>query len=89
MNDSPDSSDKLKQTHQEPKRTHQELVEGIAGGRTLVETMVRGENAGTARAAGVRTKWQGDGTEGSPVYTSRRFSLACNNKDHLRTQAKS
>jgi len=50
------------------KRTHQEPAEGIAGGRTLVETMARTENTGTTRAAGVRMKWQGDGTGGSPVY---------------------
>jgi len=65
MNDSPDE---LKRTHQGPKRTHQEPAEGIAGGRTLVETMARGKNTGTMRAAGVRTKWQGDGTGGSPGY---------------------
>ena len=52
----------------EPKWTHQEPVEGIAGGRTLAEAMVRGENSGTTRAPGVRMKWQGDGTGGSPVY---------------------
>jgi len=56
-----DRLDGLKQTHQEP-------AEGIAGGRTLVETMARTENTGTTRAAGVRMKWQGDGTGGSPVY---------------------
>jgi len=59
MNDSPDSSDILKQTHQEPKRTHQELVEGIAGGRTLVETMARGDNTGTTKAPGVRKDNEG------------------------------
>jgi len=56
MNDSPDSPDELKRTYEEPKRTRQEPAEGIAGGRTPVETMARGENAETARAAGVRTK---------------------------------
>ena len=61
INDSPDSPE-------EPKRTHQEPVKGIAGGRTLLETMIRGENTGTMRAAGVRTKWQGNGIEGNPVY---------------------
>jgi len=61
MNDSLDSPDEL-------KRTHQELMEGIAGVRTLVKTIARKENTGTMRAAGVRTKWQGDGTEGSPEY---------------------
>ena len=50
MNDSPDSPDELKQTHQEPKPTYQIPAEGIAGGRTPVETIARGENAGTARA---------------------------------------
>jgi len=68
MNDSSDSPVELKRTYQEPKWTHQEPVEGIAGGRTLVETMARGENTGTTTATGVRMKWQGDGTEGSPVY---------------------
>ena len=56
MNDSPDSPDELKWTHQEPKRIRQELAEGVAGGRTPVETMARGKNAGTARAPAVRMK---------------------------------
>ena len=68
MNDSLDSPDELKRTHQEPKRTRQEPAEGIAGERTLVKTMAREENTGTTKATGVRTKWQGDGTGGSPVY---------------------
>ena len=47
MNDSPD----------EPKRTHQEPAEVIAGEITLVETMARGQNTGAMRATGVRMKW--------------------------------
>jgi len=62
------SPDELKWTHQRQKRTHQEPAEGIAGGKTLVETMARGENTGTTRVAGVRTKWQSDGTVDSPGY---------------------
>jgi len=72
MNNSLDSPDELKQTYQESKQTHQEPAEGIAGGRTLGETMVRGKNTGTTRATGVRMKWQSDGTGGSPV--SIKFS---------------
>ena len=68
MNDILDSPDKLKRTHQEPKQTHQEPAKGIAGRRTLVETMARGENTGTTRAAGVKMKWQGDETGSSPEY---------------------
>jgi len=52
----------------EPKQTRQEPAEGIAKRRTLMETMARGENTGTTRAAGVRMKWQGDGTGSSLVY---------------------
>ena len=67
MTGAPGSSAR-KDSPDEPKRTHQEPEEGIAGGRTLAETMVRRESTGTTRAAGARTKWQGDGTGGSPVY---------------------
>jgi len=55
------SEDELKQTHEEP-------AEGIAGGRTLVEAMIKEESAGIARATGGKVKWQGDGTENSLVY---------------------
>ena len=68
MNDSPGSPDELKWTQQEPKRSRQEPAESRAEGKTLVETMARGENTGTGRAARVRMKWQDDGTGGSPVY---------------------
>ena len=68
MNDSLDSPDELKQTYQELKQTCQEPAEGITEGRTLAETMARGKNVRTARAAGVMMKWQGDETGGSPVY---------------------
>ena len=61
MNDGPDSPE-------EPKRTHQEPAEGIAEGRTPVETMVKEKNTESIRAAEVRMKWQGDETGSSPVY---------------------
>jgi len=51
-----DSPDELKRTHQKPKRTHQEPAEGIAGGRTPAEAMVRGERTGIARATGGKAK---------------------------------
>jgi len=44
------------------------LMEATAGERRPAETMARGQNTGTTRAARVRTNWQGDGTRGSSVY---------------------
>jgi len=44
------------------------LAEVIAGEKTLVEAIVKGESAGVIKATRGKTKWQGDGTGNSPVY---------------------
>jgi len=45
-----------KDSPDEPKRTHQEPAEVIAGERTLAEAMVKGKSAGVTRATGGKLK---------------------------------
>jgi len=64
-----------KDSPDEPKRTHQKPVEGIARGRTLAEAIVREKSAGITRTTGGKVKWQGDETGDSPVYIKFSHSL--------------
>jgi len=57
-----------KDSPDKPKRTHQELAEGIAARRTLADAMVREKSAGSTRATRDKAKWQSNRTGDSPVY---------------------